>query len=38
MAELNSKRFFRKDAPEIQVKTVSNTKDPIQVTVLDFLI
>lgn len=29
-AELNSKRFFKKDAPEVMVKTVSYSKEPIQ--------
>ena len=29
MAELHSKRFFRKDAPEIEVKTVGNTEEAI---------
>jgi len=29
MAELHSKRFFRKDAPEIEVKTVGRTKEAI---------
>lgn len=27
--ELNSRRFFKKDAPELTLKTVSNSKDPI---------
>lgn len=30
MAELHSKRYFRKDAPEIEVKTVGDTKDAVQ--------
>ncbi|ORX53283.1 ThiJ/PfpI domain-containing protein [Piromyces finnis] len=30
MAELNSKRFFKKDAKTIDIKTVSNTKEPIR--------
>ena len=29
-AELNSKRFFKKDAPNISVKTVSITKEPVK--------
>ena len=29
-AELNSKRFFKKDAPSISVKTVSITKEPVK--------
>jgi putative intracellular protease/amidase len=29
-AELNSKRFFQKAAPEISVKTVSDSKEPIR--------
>lgn len=29
-AELNSKRFFKKDAPEISLKTVALSKDPIK--------
>lgn len=29
MAELHSRRFFRKDAPEIEVKTVGSTKEAI---------
>ncbi len=29
-AELNSGRFFRKDAPGVTVRTVSDTKDPIR--------
>lgn len=28
-AELNSRRFFKKDAPELTLKTVSTSKDPI---------
>lgn len=30
MAELHSKRYFRKDAPEIEVRTVGDTKDAVQ--------
>ena len=30
LAELNSKRFFRKDACEISVKTVSISEDPVK--------
>lgn len=30
MAELKSKRFFKKDAKEIELKTVSCTKEPVQ--------
>ncbi len=30
MAELYSKRYFRKDAPAIEVKTVGDTKDAVQ--------
>ena len=29
-AELNSKRFFKKDAPDVSVKTVSVSKDPVK--------
>ena len=29
-AELNSGRFFRKDAPEVSVKTVSISKEPVK--------
>ena len=29
-AELNSKRFFKKDAPNISIKTVSITKEPVK--------
>ena len=29
-AELNSKRFFKKDAPSVTVKTVSITKEPVK--------
>ena len=29
-AELNSGRFFKKDAPEVSVKTVSITKEPVK--------
>ncbi|NLG04710.1 MAG: glutamine amidotransferase [Clostridia bacterium] len=29
-AELNSKRFFKKDAPEVSLKTVSYSKEPIK--------
>lgn len=29
-AELNSRRFFRKDAPEVSVKTVGISKEPIR--------
>lgn len=29
-AELNSKRFFKKDAPDISVKTVSISKEPVK--------
>lgn len=29
-AELNSKRFFKKDAPEVSVKTVGLSKEPIK--------
>lgn len=28
-AEINSKRFFKKDAPEVTLKTVGVTKDPV---------
>lgn len=30
MAELNSKRFFKSDAPEVLVKTVGLSKDPVK--------
>lgn len=30
MAELNSKRFFKKDAKEIELKTVAVTKNPVK--------
>ena len=30
LAELHSKRFFRKDSGEISVKTVSLSKDPVK--------
>lgn len=30
LAELNSKRFFRKDAREISVKAVSLSKEPVK--------
>ena len=30
LAELHSKRFFRKDAKEISVKTVSFSKEPVK--------
>ena len=30
LAELNSKRFFRKNAGEILVKTVSHSKEPVK--------
>ena len=29
-AELNSRRFFKKDAPDVSVKTVSVSKDPVK--------
>ena len=29
-AELNSKRFFKKDAPNISVKTVGISKEPVK--------
>lgn len=29
-AELNSKRFFKKDAPEVSVKTVAASKEPVK--------
>ena len=29
-AELCSRRFFRKDAPEVSLKTVAVSKDPIK--------
>lgn len=29
-AELNSKRFFKKDAPEVSVKTVAISKEPVK--------
>lgn len=29
-AELNSRRFFKKDAPEVSVKTVSISKEPVK--------
>ena len=29
-AELNSRRFFKKDAPEVTVKTVAVSKEPVK--------
>ena len=29
-AELNSKRFFRRDAPDVSVKTVGISKEPVR--------
>ena len=29
-AELHSKRFFKKDAPDIELKTVSFSKEPVK--------